>query len=177
METDKLNKAGKSKSGFIGALSTFLVVVRGLILNPVGELAITVGTSSHLFSISVSMTILGIVSNFSFGGQLPDIILKFLNSIGSSFSSLAPFTLGLGMYGKLGDIKADRLMPIVALVLQKTFFTPILTYYMVGSLIFKEAVQRLDKLRFFNSKFYQEFDGFNIFLAKINPIGVRGILK
>ena len=34
-----------------------------------------------------------------------------------------------------------------------------------------EAVQLSDKLRLFNSEFFQEFDGVNIFCQKIYPIG------
>lgn len=74
---------------------------------------------------------LGLLANLVFSGQLPHLLLKFLRAIGSSFTSLAPFTLGLSMYGKLGEIRGTRLLPIMALVVIKSLLTPFLTTYLV----------------------------------------------
>ena len=51
---------------------------------------------------------------------------------------MAPFTLGLGMVGKFGNIRGENLKPIVALVITKSILTPILTHFLVEqmSLVF-----------------------------------------
>ena len=82
------------------------------------------------------MTVLGLLSNLMFLGSLSPILQKFLTSIGSSFPSLAPFTLGLSMVGKLGSIRACKLIAITTLVVYKNIITPFLTLYMVEKMAF-----------------------------------------
>ena len=57
--------------------------MKGLMMNPI-----------------IVMTILGLIANFIFGGQPPRILELLLSKLGAAFSSVAPFTLGLGMVGK-----------------------------------------------------------------------------
>ena len=119
MEAEK--NASKEKSGILDKLKTLSIVLRGLVMNPI-----------------VSMTILGIVANLVFEGNLPSLFTKFLNALGAAFTSMAPFTLGLSMAGKLGNIRGQVLKPILALVVTKSILTPILTHIMVNemSLVF-----------------------------------------
>ena len=119
MEADK-NKT-KDKKTFKEKLKTVIVVLRSLAMNPI-----------------VSMTILGVIANVVFKGNLPESILKFLSSLGAAFTSMAPFTLGLSMVGKFGNISGENLKPKFALVLSKSILTPILTHIMVDyiSIIF-----------------------------------------
>ena len=119
MEAEK-NSSSKN-SGILAKLKTFLAVLRALIMNPI-----------------VSMTIFGVLANLSFQGNLPILFTKFLNALGAAFTSMAPFTLGLGMVGKFGNIRGENLKPIVALVITKSILTPILTHFLVEqmSLVF-----------------------------------------
>jgi hypothetical protein len=45
--------------------------------------------------------------------------------------SMAPFTLGLGIVGKIGNIRGDTLIPIVSLVFTKTMLSTFLTHFCV----------------------------------------------
>jgi len=115
MEAEK--NPSKENSGILQKLKTFLVVLRGLITNPI-----------------VFMTVLGILANLLFKGALPSYIANFLNALGAAFTSMAPFTLGLSMVGKLGNIRGENLKPIVALVVTKSILTPILTHIIVDQM-------------------------------------------
>ena len=119
MEAEK-NSSTKD-SGILAKMKTFLVVMRALMMNPI-----------------IAMTILGVFANLVFQGNLPTLFSKFLIAIGAAFTSLAPFTLGLGMVGKFGNIRGDNLKPIIALVVTKSILTPILTHFLVEqmSLVF-----------------------------------------
>ena len=97
-----------------GSLSTFLGVLKGLLLNPV-----------------VGMTVLGVLGNFAFSSNPPKHLTKFLKALGAAFSALAPFGLGLSMVGKVGGINGETLKPILALVGIKNMVTPVLTYFIV----------------------------------------------
>jgi len=115
MEAEKTST--QEKSGAMQKLKTLFVVLRGLLMNPI-----------------VSMTVLGIVANLIFQGNLPFAITKFLNALGAAFTSMAPFTLGLSMNGKLGNIRGHVLKPILALVVTKSILTPILTHILVDQM-------------------------------------------
>ena len=56
---------------------------------------------------------------------------QFLRALGSAFSALAPFSLGFSMVDKLGNIRADTIKPVTALLVVKNIVTPVLTYFMV----------------------------------------------
>jgi len=110
-----LLELGKDNNGQkMGPLSTILAVLKGLVTNPV-----------------VAMTVLGVLGNLAFSSSPPPHLTKFLSALGAAFSSLAPFSLGLSMVGKLGGIGGDIIKPITALVTIKSLVTPMLTYIMV----------------------------------------------
>ena len=115
MEADK--NSTKEKKTFKDKMKTILVVLKSLVMNPI-----------------VSMTVLGVIANIIFQGNLPESILKFLTSLGAAFTSMAPFTLGLSMVGKFGNIRGENLKPILALVITKSIFTPILTHILVDQM-------------------------------------------
>jgi predicted permease len=64
----------------------------------------------------ISMTILGVLANPTFQSISPIMISKFLDALGAAFTPMAPFTLGLGIVGKIGNIRGDTLIPIVYLL-------------------------------------------------------------
>ena len=74
------------------------------------------------------MTVLGVAANFVFSGSLPASMAKFLDALGGAFTSLAPFTLGLSMVGRLGAIRGDAMLPILGLVLAKATLSIIIEY-------------------------------------------------
>jgi len=112
MEAEK--NLSKGKQSLAEKFKTLWIVMRSLCLNPI-----------------VNMTFFGVIANVVFKGCLPDSILKFLSSLGAAFTSLAPFTLGLSMVGKLGNVRGENLKPIIALVIIKSIFTPIITIILV----------------------------------------------
>ena len=107
LETER---GGKEKDVF----STIRSVIWGLITNPV-----------------VTMTLLGVLGNFAFSSSPPATITKFLSALGAAFTALAPFSLGLSMVGKLGNMKGQNLKPILGLVAIKSIFCPMVTYLVV----------------------------------------------
>ena len=104
------NKSGKSQSVW----KTVPLVLKGLVLNPI-----------------VSMTFLGVLANFVFQAQPPQIWTLLLSKLGAAFSACAPFTLGLGMVGKFEHIRSQNLPILVGLLIVKCFLSPISSYYMV----------------------------------------------
>ena len=48
----------------------------------------------------IFMTVLGVIGNFVFKGELPNIMDGFLTSLGNAFSACALFLLGLKMVNK-----------------------------------------------------------------------------
>ena len=119
-----------------------------LILNPIGFLLLEAGQPSSnkitskwrrvaqvwiklFLNPIISMTILGVLANLTFQSKLPIIISKFLDALGAAFTSMAPFTLGLGIVGKIWNIRGDTLIPIVSLVFTKTMLSTFLTHFCV----------------------------------------------
>merc|ERR1719397_189930 len=100
-----------------GIFSTIRSVIWGLITNPV-----------------VTMTLLGVLGNFAFSSSPPPTITKFLSALGAAFTALAPFSLGLSMVGKLGNMKGQNLKPILGLVAIKSIFCPMVTYLVVDEI-------------------------------------------
>ena len=100
-----------------GVFSTIRSVVWGLITNPV-----------------VTMTLLGVLGNFAFSSSPPATVTKFLSALGAAFTALAPFSLGLSMVGKLGNMKGKNLKPILGLVAIKSIVCPMVTYLVVNEI-------------------------------------------
>jgi len=110
------NSSGETKT-LRDQMKTFLAVMRSLSMNPI-----------------LVMTILGVLSNLAFKGSLPESLLKFLRPLGASFSSLAPFTLGLNVVGKSKSFHCTDVKPIIVLVLIKSLLTPIISYILVDQM-------------------------------------------
>ena len=111
-----LLEVGKEKQGKDdGAWAAFLTVMKGLVTNPV-----------------IVMTVLGVMGNFAFRGSPPPHLDQFFKALGSTFSALAPFSLGLSMVGKLGGIRGNSIKPIVALIAVKMIVTPRITYILAN---------------------------------------------
>ena len=77
----------------------------------------------------ITMTVLGILGNLLFHGNLPSVIHDFMATLGSAFSSSALFLLGLRMVGQ-GDhrrqeAKVSLLTPFI-LIVMKSLVLPIL---------------------------------------------------
>ena len=125
-----------------------------LILNPIGFLLLEAGQPSSnkiaskwrrvaqvwiklFLNPIISMTILGVLANLTYQSHLPIVISKFLDALGAAFTSMAPFTLGLGIVGKIGNICGDTLIPIVSLVFTKTMLSTFLTHFCVEQISFQ----------------------------------------
>ena len=89
--------------------------MKGLMMNPI-----------------IVMTILGLIANFIFGGQPPRILELVLSKLGAAFSSVAPFTLGLGMVGKFKYLLGGNLSTLIILTIIKCIFAPILSHFIVS---------------------------------------------
>merc|ERR1719391_92820 len=109
----EIGRGEKEKDVF----STIRSVIWGLITNPV-----------------VTMTLLGVLGNFAFSSSPPPTITKFLSALGAAFTALAPFSLGLSMVGKLGNMKGKNLKPILGLVAIKSIVCPMVTYLVVDEI-------------------------------------------
>jgi hypothetical protein len=102
-----LMESGQKTSGKnIGIWKKFLLVLTNLFMNPI-----------------ISMTILGILANLLFQRSLPSLFSKFLILLGTTFTAMAPFTLG--------NIREDNLILIVSLVVTKCIFSTFLTHFLV----------------------------------------------
>ena len=98
-----------------GSLKALLSVLKGLISNPV-----------------IAMTVLGVIANSVFSSEPPLVLTKTLKPFGAAFSSLAPFSLGLSMVGKFSGINANKIKPILSLLVIKSIISPMISYLMVG---------------------------------------------
>ena len=63
------------------------------------------------------MTVLGIVGNAIFSGQLPDALGGFLGSLGDAFSATALFVLGLNIVNKQANKKKANDVWIASFIL------------------------------------------------------------
>ena len=78
----------------------------------------------------IFFTIAGLIfGTFVFGGDVPDVINDFVETIGNSFAALALFSLGLAMVGKMERFKegSNLILPMM-LVLIKTVLMPIVAF-------------------------------------------------
>ena len=82
------------------------------------------------FSPIIFFTVAGLIfGTFVFGGEVPDAINDFVETIGNSFAALALFSLGLAMVGKMERFKegSNLILPLM-LVLVKTVLMPIVGF-------------------------------------------------
>ena len=108
-------EANKDSAEKKSILKTLKMVMKGLMMNPI-----------------IVMTILGLIANFIFGGQPPRILELVLSKLGAAFSSVAPFTLGLGMVGKFKYLLGGNLSTLIILTIIKCIFAPILSHFIVS---------------------------------------------
>ena len=130
------NKDSVEKKSILRTLS---MVMKGLMMNPI-----------------IMMTILGLIANFLFGGQPPRILELVLSNLGAAFSSVAPFTLGLGMVGKFKYLLGGNLSILIILTIIKCIFAPILTHFIVSevnSLLFGIIDKNLNNFSFLYGTF------------------------
>ena len=80
----------------------------------------------------IVMTLLGGVTNLIFSGQLPGPINLILSKLGAAFSSLAPFTLGLGMVDKFRFLRGGNLFTLLVMIIIKCFLAPVSSHLVVG---------------------------------------------
>ncbi|XP_066945138.1 lysosomal cholesterol signaling protein isoform X2 [Macrobrachium rosenbergii] len=94
-----------------------LYILRDVLLNPI-----------------VLMTALGIVGNFIFEHNLPNILGGILKVMGQAFSASALFLLGLRMVGKVQTLKGAGLVVPGILIATKTLILPLVTREVVSLL-------------------------------------------
>ena len=80
----------------------------------------------------IVMTLLGVFVNFLPSASPPAALQLILAKIGACFTSLAPFSLGLGLVGKLNSINGSNLSTIIILVILKCFLAPFFSQFMVA---------------------------------------------
>ncbi|XP_076059011.1 integral membrane protein GPR155 homolog anchor isoform X2 [Oratosquilla oratoria] len=94
-----------------------LHIMRDILLNPV-----------------VFMTALGIIGNFIFDHNLPNILEGILKVLGQAFSASALFLLGLHMVGKIQTLRGSGLVVPGILIAVKTLILPLVTREIVSLL-------------------------------------------
>ena len=132
-------EANKESGDKKSILQTLSMVMKGLMMNPL-----------------IVMTLLGLIANFIFGGQPPRILELVLSKLGAAFSSVAPFTLGLGMVGKFKYLLGGNLSTLFILTIIKCIFAPILSHFIVSevnSLLFGEIDKNLNNFSFLYGTF------------------------
>ncbi|KAK3853959.1 hypothetical protein Pcinc_018287 [Petrolisthes cinctipes] len=82
----------------------------------------------------VLMTTLGVVGNFIFDHQLPEILQGILKVLGQAFSATALFLLGLRMVGKVQTLRGSGLVVPGILIATKTLILPLVTREVVSLL-------------------------------------------
>ena len=110
-------EANKESGEKTSILKTLSMVMKGLMMNPI-----------------IVMTILGLIANFIFGGQPPRILELLLSKLGAAFSSVAPFTLGLGMVGKFKYLLGGNLSTLIILTIIKCILAPIMSHFLVSQI-------------------------------------------
>lgn len=86
--------------------------------------------SGLFFNPIIIMTIAGLIfGTFVFKGNVPEVIDKFVGTLGNSFSALALFSLGLAMVGTLENFKnRSKLIIPAMLVTIKIIILPVVAY-------------------------------------------------
>lgn len=98
-------------------LSIGLHVIKGVITNPI-----------------VFMTVIGIIGNFVFHRNIPDVLSDILDVFGNAFVASALFYLGMSMVGKVkGQISLAMVVPLL-LIGAKGLLLPLVTWLVVGGI-------------------------------------------
>ncbi|XP_062383354.1 lysosomal cholesterol signaling protein isoform X2 [Sardina pilchardus] len=79
----------------------------------------------------VFMVLVGIVSHFLLGGQVPELLLEFVDGLANSFGGAALFYLGLSMVGQLRRLTRSTGVALILLITAKLLVMPLICKDMV----------------------------------------------
>uniref|UniRef100_A0A3B4A4X4 G protein-coupled receptor 155b n=1 Tax=Periophthalmus magnuspinnatus TaxID=409849 RepID=A0A3B4A4X4_9GOBI len=79
----------------------------------------------------VFMVIIGIVSHFALGQQIPAVLSEFIDGLANSFGGAALFYLGLSMVGQLRKLTRDTGVALILLITAKLLVMPLVCKDMV----------------------------------------------
>ncbi|XP_041865790.1 integral membrane protein GPR155 isoform X2 [Melanotaenia boesemani] len=82
----------------------------------------------------VFMVIVGIVSHFALGQQIPAVLSEFIDGLANSFGGAALFYLGLTMVGQLRKLTRDTGVALILLITAKLLVMPLVCKDMVDIL-------------------------------------------
>ncbi|KAM6915967.1 lysosomal cholesterol signaling protein [Xenentodon cancila] len=82
----------------------------------------------------VFMVIVGIISHFALGQQIPAVLLEFIDGLANSFGGAALFYLGLTMVGQLRKLTRDAGVALILLITAKLLVMPLVCKDMVDIL-------------------------------------------
>ncbi|XP_034040701.1 integral membrane protein GPR155 [Thalassophryne amazonica] len=73
----------------------------------------------------VFMVIIGLISHFALGQQIPAVLSEFIDSLANSFGGAALFYLGLTMVGQLRKLTKDTGVALILLITAKLLVMPL----------------------------------------------------
>lgn len=79
----------------------------------------------------VFMVIVGIISHFALGQQIPAVLSEFIDGLANSFGGAALFYLGLSMVGQLRKLTRDTGVALILLITAKLLVMPLVCKDMV----------------------------------------------
>uniref|UniRef100_A0AAX7T344 G protein-coupled receptor 155b n=1 Tax=Astatotilapia calliptera TaxID=8154 RepID=A0AAX7T344_ASTCA len=82
----------------------------------------------------VFMVIVGIISHFALGQQIPAVLSEFIDGLANSFGGAALFYLGLTMVGQLRKLTRDTGVALILLITAKLLIMPLVCKDMVDIL-------------------------------------------
>ncbi|KAM4729532.1 lysosomal cholesterol signaling protein isoform 4-T4 [Anableps anableps] len=82
----------------------------------------------------VFMVIVGIISHFALGEQIPAVLSEFIDGLANSFGGAALFYLGLTMVGQLRKLTRDTGVALILLITAKLLVMPLVCKDMVDIL-------------------------------------------
>ncbi|XP_074503497.1 lysosomal cholesterol signaling protein-like isoform X2 [Sebastes fasciatus] len=82
----------------------------------------------------VFMVIVGIISHFALGQQIPAVLSEFIDGLANSFGGAALFYLGLTMVGQLRKLTRDTGVALILLITAKLLVMPLVCKDMVDIL-------------------------------------------
>ncbi|XP_059214990.1 integral membrane protein GPR155 isoform X2 [Centropristis striata] len=82
----------------------------------------------------VFMVIVGIISHFALGQQIPAVLSEFIDGLANSFGGAALFYLGLSMVGQLRKLTRDTGVALILLITAKLLVMPLVCKDMVDIL-------------------------------------------
>ncbi|XP_017164522.1 integral membrane protein GPR155 isoform X4 [Poecilia reticulata] len=82
----------------------------------------------------VFMVIVGIISHFALGEQIPSVLSEFIDGLANSFGGAALFYLGLTMVGQLRKLTRDTGVTLILLITAKLLVMPLVCKDMVDIL-------------------------------------------